>query len=166
MTPRREMMSVILAIALGAMVALVAAQRPRVTVGSSGQIPDADTPAATALALVALAGIGALLIVRPWGRVVIGVLLAAVGLGLVAVFFSPADDAGLFAYTPGQSEIRRSAWAWLGAAAGLLVGAGAATVVLRARRWPAARERYGASAPRVRGDDPWDALDRGEDPTS
>ena len=161
------MLSAIVLVALGGMVALTAAQSPRVTVGSGAQISDADTPAATALALVALAGTGAILIVRPWGRVVIGVLLAVVGLGLVAVFFSPAADSSWFAYTPGQPDVRRSAWAWLGAAGGLFVGAGAAMVVLRARQWPAPRGRFDPPAPaRDPGDDPWDALDRGEDPTA
>ena len=88
------MATAIVVVALGAVVALVAAQSPRVSAGNGAQISDADTPAATALALVALAGIAALLLVRPWGRVVIGVLLAAVGLGLVAVFFRPVDDIG------------------------------------------------------------------------
>lgn len=45
--------------------------------------------------------------------------------------------------------------------AGLLVGAGA-LVAVRGQRWAAMGSRY--DAPRVR-DDPWAALDRGDDPT-
>ncbi|MDQ1660577.1 MAG: hypothetical protein QOJ68_557, partial [Blastococcus sp.] len=47
----------------------------------------------------------------------------------------------------------------------IVIGAGA--VAARAARWPVPRKRYDPPATvRPGGRDPWEALDRGEDPTA
>ena len=153
MTPRREMAFGLGLVVLGAAVALVAG-----AAGSSGGqavVPGAPSDgsaggsggAASALALVALAGAGAILLVRATGRMLLGVVLLAVGGGIVASGLDPVVAVRLLA--------------------GAATVAGSLVVVLRARSWPAPRSRYDTPAPR-RGTprDAWDALDRGEDPTA
>jgi hypothetical protein len=162
-------MSLVVAVlALGSLVALMAAARPRLTTGVPGeQLTGAGTPAGSALALVVLAGTGALLLARRRGRRALGVVLAAAGLGTAAAFLRPVEAWSGFAGPADQLSPHRSAWAWLGAAAGLLVLAAGAAVVVRAGRWPLPRRSFEGSAPRAAGPrDAWDALDRGEDPTA
>jgi hypothetical protein len=167
-TPRREMAGSLILVALGAVITLAAAGRPRVTVtGVGAHTTGAATPGATALALVALAGGGAVLLARPWVRVGIGVVLTAIGLGIVALFFRPVDELGYFAYTPGAAVLHPSAWAWVGAGGGAFIAIGAGAVAARAARWPVPRKSYDPPATvRPGGRDPWEALDRGEDPTA
>ncbi len=150
LTPRREMALALGLVVLGAALALVGGSR---STGAPPGVPAAPgtttgSGSATALALVALAGAGAILLVRTWARVTLAVVLAAVAVGLVATGLTPTR--------------------WAPLAGGVLVGLGAAAVILRARHWPQPRSRYDApaaartAAPR----DTWDALDRGEDPTA
>jgi Tryptophan-associated transmembrane protein (Trp_oprn_chp) len=163
------MTAVLGAIVAGAVIALVAAGRPRITTGVAGeQVGGADTPVAAALALVALAGAAAVLLVRNRTRRLIGVLLVGVSVGIFAAFLATPEDVTYTVYTvaDGGSELRRSAWVWLGALGAALTTLGALAVALRAGRWPEPRRRFEARAPARRGtEDPWDALDRGEDPT-
>jgi Tryptophan-associated transmembrane protein (Trp_oprn_chp) len=149
MTPRREMAVALGLVVVGAAIALVGGSR---STGAPPGVPAApgttSGSGSTALALVALAGAGAILLVRTWARVTLAVVLAAVAVGLVATGLTPTR--------------------WAPLVGGVLVGLGAIAVVLRARHWPKARSRYDApagartAAPR----DTWDALDRGEDPTA
>jgi hypothetical protein len=150
MTARREMAVALGLVVVGAAVALVGGSR---STGTPPGVPVAPgsssgTGPTTALALVALAGAGAALLVRTWARVSLGVALAAVAAGLVATGLTPTR--------------------WAPLVGGLLVGVGAVAVVVRAGRWPQPRSGYDAptstqsGAPR----DTWDALDRGEDPTA
>lgn len=147
---RREMAAAMGLVALGAGVALLGSGRS--TGGTPGvpAAPGAETGAGApaALALVALAGGGAMLLVRNRPRVLLGVLLALDAVALVAVGLSPVR--------------------WAALLGGLLVGAGALLAVLRAHRWPQPRRRHDAPAGRRRDSprDAWDALDRGEDPTT
>lgn len=94
----------------------------------------------TPWALVALAGAVAILATRRWGRVPVGLVLAASG-GIAA-----SDGAGRVALAAGV----------------LLVAVGLWTAV-RGTSWPALGARYDAPQ---RRDDAWAALDRGEDPTA
>lgn len=169
MTPRAEMTAILGAIAATAGLVLLAASRPRATVeGQGGSLSGAlDTPGAAALALVALAGAGALLLVRGWARTVIATLLVLVAAGVVASMSTLPSDYGWFTYSGSPPAVTYSAWAWVGMGAGVLLGFAAAVAAVRARRWPPPRRRYESSAPRRPGPgaDPWDALDRGEDPT-
>ena len=150
-TPSRTEMAVTLGlIALGAGVALLGSGRS--TGGTPGvpAAPGAETGAGApaALALVALAGGGAMLLVRNRPRVLLGVLLVLDAVALVAVGVSPVR--------------------WAALVGGALVAVGGLLVVVRARRWPQPRRRYEAPTGRRRDSprDAWDALDRGEDPTS
>ena len=169
MTPRAEMTAVLGAIAATSGLVLLAASRPRATVeGQGGSLSGAlDTPGAAALALVALAGAGALLLVRGWARTVIGLLLVVVAAGVVAAMGRIPTDYGWFNYTGVPPAVTRSAWAWVGMGAGVLLGLAAAAAVLRARTWPQPRRRYETNPrPATTATDPWSTLDRGEDPTT
>ena len=150
LTPRREMAVALGLVVVGAALALVGGSR---STGAPPGVPAAPgtttgSGSATALPLVALAGAGPIQLVRTWARVTLAVVLAAVGLGLVATGLTPTR--------------------WAPLAGGVLVGLGAIAVIIRARHWPQPRSRYDApagartAAPR----DTWDALDRGEDPTA
>jgi hypothetical protein len=100
-----------------------------------------------ALALVALAGVGAALIVRTGARRLLGAALVLVAAAMIAV---------------GLDGSR-----WASVAGGVLVGIGALVITVRAGSWPAPRDRFDRTAGPVAGPrDAWDALDRGEDPTT
>lgn len=167
---KREMAFALGLLALGALVTFVAAGQPRVSPGLGGeQISGARTPAGTALALVALAGAGAVILTRSWLRLAIGVLLLAGAVGVVVAFLSrDIGSIGVGASAPLAAVIhaRRSLWAWLGVGGGVLIGLGAIAVILRGRRWPAPRRRFDApTRDSHRSQDPWTALDDGVDPT-
>ncbi len=151
MTPRREMAVSLTLVVLGAAIALVGAGRSSgVAPGSvpTGPGVDPGTAAPTALALVALAGAAATLLVRNRARTALGVVLLAVAAALAAAGLSPTR--------------------WAALAGGALVATGAAAVVARARRWPQPRRSFEPPSRRPTGTprDTWDALDRGEDPTA
>jgi hypothetical protein len=163
------MTAVLAAMAVGAVIALVAAGRPRTTTGIPGeQVVGAGTPVAAALALVALAGAAAVLLVRNRTRRLIGGLLVGVSVGLFAAFLASPDDVTYTVYgvADGAGELRRSVWVWLGSLAATVTTLAALAIALRSGRWPEPRRRFEAQASaRQRTDDPWEALDRGEDPT-
>jgi len=153
---------------------------PPVTVAVLGS--DA-APLVPAGGLVLLAGAVALLAVRGFGRVVVGLLMALAG-GVLAwsgVRVLIGGLASAAAAVPGLGGPRdttvsvhvASAWPVLALLAGLLgVAAGVATV-LRGRAWPGMGRRYERDAGGVlpartdedRAQAAWQALDRGEDPT-
>lgn len=168
---RRELFVSISLMALAAVVTFIAAQGPRVSI-DGGQVSGATTPAATALALVALAGSGTLLFLGSTGRRVVGLLLVLAGAGIVALMLRQPDTTW-FTYAGADQPpvLRRSAWAYAGAASGLILALVAAWTVVRAPSWPrrtlpatggAARGGPGSERPPAT---PWEAIDRGEDPT-
>ncbi|WP_229400166.1 Trp biosynthesis-associated membrane protein [Micromonospora okii] len=126
-----------------------------------------------ALAVVALAGGGAVLATRGAVRRLLGVLLLALGAAVAA-----GGGYGLVAAFDG--EVSRQ-WPALCLAGGALAAGGGALTALRGATWPAMGARY--ERPVRRAADPqegeaatgpvtgrrttqaWDALDRGEDPT-
>lgn len=146
---------------------------------------DAES-ALVALALVAIAGGLALLATRGWGRVAVGVLLIADGVLIlwrsVGYLTGPSQgraqelllpDGGHAAGVGVADRIDISAhvvWPVFAVVGGVIVAVAGVIVCLRARRWPAMGARYEAPAARAeepRGDRQlWDALDRGDDPTS
>ena len=159
---------------VGAVLLLAGAGATWSTVVVEGQAPLPDVtervsgadlvPGLRGLGVVALAAVPALLSVRGWGRVAVGVLLAATGaLAVVLVGRVLADPVeGL------------SAMPYAVLLGSLLVLAAGLLVVVRGRAWPALGRRYEAPAARPvpaptvgpTGDrDVWEALDRGEDPT-
>ena len=167
MNPRREVAAVVIAVIVGAGLVLLAAAQvwvvetqprpaplPPVEVRRTGA---ALVPAVPALALVALAGAGALIATRGIARTAVGALLALAGLGELILL---AGHLG-------------SGWVMLGLAGALLVAIGGAATLWHGGRWPAMGSRYtrapsgpaeatGAAAGETAI---WDALDRGEDPT-
>lgn len=173
---RRDLVIAVALCAVGACVALLALSRTwSVTVAlRPPPLPAAETshsgssiaPWPTALALVSLAGAGALLATRAWARRLIGALLLLVAVGMAAAALDAAA---------GAVSVR---WAWpvlcvLGA---LGVGYAGVAAFLRGDAWPAMGSRYERPAAEpveyVERSGPsrsdvamWDALDRGEDPT-
>lgn len=118
---------------------------------TAAQTGDQVMPGLAALAVVGLAGAGAILATRGLARRLVGVLLMLVGLGLAG--------AGLVGAGAAQTW-----WPVLCAAGGLFVLAGGLFTVARGQRWPHMGSRYDRR-PSTREPDAWTALDRGEDPT-
>ncbi|SBT44566.1 Trp biosynthesis-associated membrane protein [Micromonospora auratinigra] len=124
-------------------------------------------PWVSALAVVGLAGAGAVLATRGRVRRLVGVLLTGLGLAVAA--------GGGYGLTEGGVSRQ---WPALVLAGGLLAATGGVLTALRGAGWPAMGARYerahrpagppgDADRPAVeRGTrDAWEALDRGEDPT-
>jgi hypothetical protein len=125
------------------------------------------------LALVALAGAGALLATRGLPRRVVGALLALAGFGIGAG--AVAGRAGLQVGVAGAGATWWPAVCVLG---GALIALGGLAAARHGHEWPGMGARYERHAPESRpahgGDEDqrldtraaWDALDRGDDPTS
>jgi uncharacterized membrane protein (TIGR02234 family) len=180
----RELTVAVLLAAVGSGLALYAASRawvitevarpqplPPVVAESSGRDV---VPWAAAMAFVGLAGGIALPATRRLGRVVVAAVVAFAGAVMVAGALAGwATGAG-----PGERVEVRGAWPALFLAGGAAALAAGTLAIVRGRRWAAMGERYeapGGAAP-ARSDGPaparddatglWDALDRGEDPTT
>jgi uncharacterized membrane protein (TIGR02234 family) len=139
-------------------------------------------PWVTGLAVVALAGTGALLATSGWARRALGVLLSLAGAGVVVGAI--VGRAGL---DPG-SAAGGTTWPILCAVGGVIIVAGGVTAARQGHRWPRMSARYDRKPvppPRSEPDSPaavhprdkssaavadhraaWDALDRGDDPTA
>ncbi|TDD69677.1 TIGR02234 family membrane protein [Jiangella aurantiaca] len=196
MTPpvRREYVGALLLLAAGGVLGLVAASRTWGTAEQSSALSVTSTtvsgsdllPLAPAVALVALAAVVAIPAVRRLGRRVVGGVLAVLGLvqALMAAL-ALADlrgrvsdwlTTGPEATGPVDSVSTSPAWAVAVVVAGLLVAAAGLLVAVRGPSWPAMGARYersGGRAPRRTASKPaegnraaWDALDRGDDPTT
>ncbi|WP_149181578.1 TIGR02234 family membrane protein [Streptomyces sp. TRM49041] len=190
---RRSLAVALLLGGVGAAVVLLASGRTwtegRVT-GAGGSVSlDAAggdvTGAPTALAIVGLAALVAVLAARGVGRHVVALLLTLSGAGAAtAAFLGASDRAALdeaAARTTGDTAARaealtQTAWPYVTAAAALLILVAGLLALRYGRAWPAMSGRYerdgGArarGARRVadpdRPEDLWKALDRGEDPT-
>jgi uncharacterized membrane protein (TIGR02234 family) len=157
------------------------------TFGLSGRTIDS---APTALAVVALAGVVAILAVRAWPRRAIGGIVALVGLAIVWRSLAHASAISLArAYElhgedrnvnvggalPGSDVTAHPAWPWLSAMCGLLVVLAGVLCAARGHRWAGLSTRYeapvitraDAQAERARADASlWKALDEGDDPTA
>ena len=130
--------------------------------------------AAVPLALVAAAGLVAIALVRNWVRRILAVLAAASGAGVfiavVRVLAGPDSVARGSSKVSSAGEVasvHAAAVPYLGLLGSLLIIGGAITIALTCGRWPAPGRRYERDkAPVGRPTDAWDALERGEDPTT
>jgi uncharacterized membrane protein (TIGR02234 family) len=141
----------------------------------------------TALALAALAGIVALIATRGLARRVVGGLVAVVGVALVwrslrsagAVSASRARSIvedhhqGIALPSAAQHVAVHAAWPVLSAIAGALVMVAGVLVAVRGHRWQSMAARYSAPSDvddadaRKRADLAlWNAIERGDDPTT
>ncbi|MGR6321068.1 Trp biosynthesis-associated membrane protein [Micromonospora soli] len=175
---RRELTYAVLLCLAGAGLALWAVTRTwSVELTARGSLPPARhartgvdlLPWVSALALVGLAGGGAVLATRGRVRRLLGGLLALVGLAVAA--------GGGYGLTGSFEGGVSRQWPALVLAGGLVAAVGGALTAVRGAGWPAMGARYerparsaappGADRPAVeRGTrDAWEALDRGEDPT-
>ncbi|MDI6104530.1 Trp biosynthesis-associated membrane protein [Actinoplanes sp. NEAU-A12] len=121
------------------------------------------------LAVMALAGTGALLATRGLARRLLGVLLVLAGVGVVvgAILARAALD-------PGAAGLAGSAWPVACVVGGAAVAAGGALAARHGHLWAAMSSRY-ERRPAVPVErtttsaetrEFWDALDRGDDPTA
>jgi len=168
------------AVAAGAIVALVSSSPVWLTVQlkiAAGQVKlsgGSAAPAAVPLALVAAAGLIAIALVRTWVRRVLGVLVAAAGVGVfiaaVRVLAGPESVARASSKVSGAGDIASvqvGASPYLCLVGAVLIIAGAIAISLTCGRWPQPGRRYEREGvPAGRPTDAWDALERGEDPTS
>jgi uncharacterized membrane protein (TIGR02234 family) len=137
-------------------------------------------PALAGVSLVALAGAGAVLATRGWGRRLVGALIVVGGLAAAGLALSALERDGVAV-----------GWVLAASAGGLMAAAGGTFTLVRGAAWPELGARYErparaaeplhASEPRTDGSDQvgpgaggsgealsreyWDALDRGDDPT-
>ncbi|GIF21251.1 putative membrane protein (TIGR02234 family) [Actinoplanes tereljensis] len=124
-------------------------------------------PWVTGLAVVALAGTGALLATAGWVRRALGALLALAGAGVAAGAI--LGRAGL---DPGSAGAAGTIWPIACAIGGVIIVLGGLTAFTQGHRWPGMSARYdrkpaAPERPSVAADNraAWDALDRGDDPT-
>jgi uncharacterized membrane protein (TIGR02234 family) len=176
--------TVLVGLGAAALTAVASAQEWLRTTGDAAGVQVSATvsgtetaPLALALALVALAAWGVLLVLRGRARRVVAVIgaLAAAGVlvTLVAGRYEMQDD-GLAAVeakgTTGHVFVGTlTAWYWTTGAAALLTLVALVVAVVRSPRWPAMGSRYDAPGARRETDtedDLWRALDRGDDPTA
>lgn len=155
MNGRREISVAVVVCAAGAGLALFAATRtwwvevvPRPAPLPATRTAHDGGGLLPALALVGLAGAGAMVATKGRARRWLGVLLLLNGAGVAT--------GGAF----GLSDA--TGWPLACVAGGLLIAAGGLLAVVRGGRWPSLGTRY-ERAPVATSD--WDALDRGEDPT-
>lgn len=164
----------------------VSAARPApladLTVSVTGRTVDA---APTALALVALAGVVAVLATRGVVRRVVGGVLALAGVGLVwraiagGAAVSPArartlvagQHGGVSAADLSPHVATHPIWPMLTVVCGLLVVASGGLVAARGHRWRGMSGRYERTPDEQQeqaraATTLWTALDRGDDPTS
>lgn len=197
---RRPFVVSLLAVVVGGGIALLVSGRswataevtrprplPDLSVGLSGRTLQAAVPG---LAVVALAGLVALLATRGLARRIVGGVVAVTGVGLVVFALtglhvsvgrarSLVIDARTGAALDGTAPVQVTqhvVWPLLGAVGGVVVMAGGVLIAIRGADWMALGRRY--DAPTAAQTDPaepdaersdlalWKSLDRGEDPTT
>ena len=153
--------------------AAVASAKPWLNVAgpSSPVAVRPELPLAHALALVALAAWGVLLLTRGRTRRLLGLLAAVSGLGVGAVALLGRGELHTQARALGVTAYTWTAWYWVTIGAAIVVSAAGTMAAARAHTWPAMGRRYDgpAQAPGEAGNssrDWWQALDEGADPTA
>jgi uncharacterized membrane protein (TIGR02234 family) len=174
-----------LAIAAGVIILLLCSSPTwvRVTLRTSGgfgargevTLPGSNVVAAAVpLALVAAAGLVALALVRSWVRRLLAVLITAAGIGCLIVTLRALADPTSAAR--GSSRVKAAgelaaahvtAVPYIAALGAVLIIVGGLLAVIYSGGWPAPARRYErVNAKASRPKDTWEALERGEDPTS
>lgn len=178
-----------------AALAAVAAGKPWAVLSASGEraVPGAggasgtsitsagQAPLALALALVALAGWGAVLVTRGWFRRAVAGLGAVASVGLVVVVvveFGAAPSGVRRAVSTAlgsraASDVAvRSGWYWAALVASMVLVLAYLVTVRRLPSWPSMGTRYDAPGAQAEGDQEpatnleiWRAIDQGDDPT-
>ena len=124
-------------------------------------------PLGSACAILAIAAVAGVLGTKGWGRRIVGGVALAAGIALVA---GPARVAAGFGW---PAEIEESATQVrfapivIACAAGVAIVVGSSCVIRFGTRWPSLSSRYGRTqgAAMTGSEDPWEILDRGDDPT-
>ena len=181
MSQRREISVAVALTVLGSSLLLLAAGRSWVRFGSSvDDIARTTTYAkgesaalVRALGLASLAGIVGTAGARGRGRALVGLVLAVVGSAAVVVSvragLAPVPQADRRAAFP-VAGAGTTPWPWVAVGGGAVVAAAGLLVVARGSRWSAMSKRYAgaasANAPEATDAGLWEALSRGEDPTS
>jgi uncharacterized membrane protein (TIGR02234 family) len=146
MTPQRELGSAVVACLAGAGLALYAATRvwsvhvtvrPGLTSLRATSTGAAHAPWLIGLAVVALAGAGALLATRGLARRVLGALLIVTGAGLAAAAIT--GRAGL---DPGTAGAAATFWPIVCVLTGAMIVWGGLTAARHGHLWPAMSSRY------------------------
>jgi uncharacterized membrane protein (TIGR02234 family) len=177
----------------GGALALLATTRPWVSLQADDALTEisvdvtgaAVAPLSIAVAVVAVAAVVAVPAVRGWLRrgvgIVVLVLAVAAFAGVVGVLADLTARARAWwaVEVGGVADTAQAAvtpvWPILTIAGLLVLAAGASIVVVRGGQWSGLSARYersGQPRPRIAGSaaaldqDPWQALDRGEDPTT
>ncbi|RJL24686.1 TIGR02234 family membrane protein [Bailinhaonella thermotolerans] len=136
----------------------------------------------TPAAVVALAGLVALLATRGVARRGVGALIALAGVGAaVSTFRGMSEDAAERVVRDGSplarlaqvEAVSHTAWPYLSLAGAALLLAGGLFAIVRAGSWPGMSARYdrpgsggGERSRRTAEGSLWDAIDRGADPTA
>jgi uncharacterized membrane protein (TIGR02234 family) len=136
-------------------------------------------PLSVAAAAVGLAGVLAVLSARTWGRRVVGAVVAIVGGAALVQVLTLAGDLAARARdwwsvdvgsAAAEATAATTVWPAVTAAGLALLVAGGVLVLVAGRGWGGLSPRYeaptGAAAAAPDSGDLWQALDRGEDPTS
>ena len=182
-TSRREMVVVLILLIAGAILALVATALPwgRVHLDGGGGLPvsgRAVAPDYQVLPLLALASVVGVVATRRVGRVLVGsaVAVAAVRAALSSRLLgnSLTDDVRDWAIEAGHDVLRVT-----GASAGMnwyliacvVIFVAGGWIAVRGPGWPSMDRRYERTpqpppAERLTSRETWDALDRGDDPTT
>ncbi len=190
MRSRRGLTTAVLLCLVGAFVVLVAAGRTWASVEvPAGPLAGARTdthtgtelvPGLPALGLVGLAGVVALAATRRTGRTLVGVVLIATGGGVVAAVLHAFGSAlgETLPGQPGDAVAHLTVWLFVTALGGVLLFCAGALTVPCGGSWPELGRRYEAptgapaAAAQQQPSEPltekslWEALDRGEDPTT
>ena len=187
MSPSRELRIAVLLSLVGSTLVVLAASRPwgAAVVDQGSRLPvrslqvsgEQLAPGLRALGLVGLAGVVGLLATRRWGRAAVGAVVLACGLGIVYLALEYGSGTAVVDHLPPDvgihqvTKVTTTGWpltAWFG---GALVALAGGLVLWRGRRWATLSAAY--QTPAARAPEPattdkavWDALDRGEDPTS
>jgi uncharacterized membrane protein (TIGR02234 family) len=185
----------------GAALALLVSARTWQTIATARPRPLADavlhvsgrtlSSATTALGLVALAGVVAVLATRGLARRAVGVVLAAAGIGVIWTSFGglhrvstsrarallESKRTGLDLYSSIHASVDGQ-WAVLSAVGGALVLGAGVLIAVAGHRWVAMSAKYDAPAGRPPSSEDvaaakaraeaglWSALDSGDDPTA